>query len=95
MSWQELSKHRLNVYTTPWCSDCRRFKDVLRKNNIEFNEIDIDADTKAAEYLSSKTGKKAIPYLEIDDKIMIRGWHKEASGRWDESIFFAEITPVI
>ncbi len=95
MDWNELKNHTVKVYSTPWCGDCRRLKQLFSEKGLEFSEIDIDADSAAAEYLFGKTGKKAIPYIEIDDDCIIRGWHVELSSRWDDQVFFDEITSAL
>ena len=95
MNWKEIVKHDIQVYSTPWCSDCRRLKDRLREEGVRYTEVNIDEDPKAAEYLVEKTGHKAIPYVEIDKKWLIRGWHKEKSNGWDDSTFFSEIEAVL
>ena len=91
MNWDELSGHQLKIYSTPWCSDCRRLKDRMTEHKVQFHEINIDSEPEAAEFLAKKTGHRAIPYVEIDEKWIIRGWHKEEPGRWQDSIFFSEI----
>ena len=91
MDWREISNHDINIYSTPWCSDCRRLKDRLIEHGVSFEEINIDDDANAADFLAKKTGHKAIPYIEIDKKWLIRGWHKEKSNRWDDRTFFEEI----
>jgi len=90
MTWQELASHELLMYTTTWCSDCKRFKRALAKQGIEVAEIDIDADPAAAKRLEEKTGRTAIPYLEIDGGPMVRGWHSGAPGGLDGELFLRE-----
>lgn len=95
MTWQELSQHKLVVYSTTWCPDCRRLKMVLDAAGVSYREIDIDKDPKAADHLRAKTNRTAIPFVEIDDGPMVRGWHDEASGHWNEAIFFAEVSSAL
>ena len=90
MNWSELNEHQLNVYSAPWCPDCRRLKGILNDNSIDYTEIDIDQNPEAADRLVEKTGHRAIPYVEIDGAQCVRGWHKDSPGRWDEATFFAE-----
>lgn len=90
MTWQDLATHKLLMYTTTWCPDCKRFKRALEKQGIACPEVDIDAVPAAAERLAEKTGRTAIPYLEIDDGPMVRGWHSGAPGGFDEATFLAE-----
>lgn len=91
MTWQELKKHDITIYSTPWCGDCRSFKKTLAENGLEITEINIEEDPKAADYLVEQTGHRAIPYAEINGNFMVRGWHKEASGRWDDATFLKEV----
>ncbi len=95
MNWQEVKSHQITLYTTPWCSDCRRLKKYLTAAGVSYDEIDIDADPEAAKKLQARTGRTAIPYVEIDGQWMIRGWHDEAPGKWDENIFVNEFKQVL
>lgn len=91
MNWSELAKHSIKVFHTPWCPDCHRLDKIFADNGISYTEVDIDADPTAADYVVKNTGHRAIPYVEIDGKCIVRGWHKEAPGRWNEAIFFQEV----
>ena len=90
MTWEELKKHDLVMYSTVWCGDCRRFKMHLARHGVTYREIDIDAEPQAAAQLQARTGRSAIPFLEIDGRVMIRGWHSEKPGLWDDATFLAE-----
>lgn len=57
---------RLLVYSAAWCPDCREAKRFLAKNNIPFEEIDIEATPGASEEVVRHTGKRAIPQFVID-----------------------------
>jgi len=91
MTWDELNARELVVYSTTWCPDCRRLKQHLEGYGVEYREIDIDADAEAAKHLQAKTGRTAIPYVEVDGRCMVRGWHDEKPGRWDDDLFLAEV----
>lgn len=95
MTWDELKTHELVVYSTPWCGDCRRLKSVFAEKGVEFEEIDIDSDQEAAKRLQEATGKQAIPYVQIDGGEMIRGWHSDEPGSWNEDIFLQEAAQAI
>jgi glutaredoxin len=95
MTWQELATHDLKMYTTTWCPDCKRFKRILAKHDIDVPEIDIDADSAAAKRLEEKTGRTAIPFLEIDGGPMVRGWHTGAPGGLDEALFLKEVAEAL
>ncbi len=91
MNWQELKKHSLTIYSTSWCPDCTRLEMILRGRDVIFKLIDIDINPDAADELKNATGKTSIPYVKIDNKFFVRGWHEEEAGLWNENVFFKEI----
>ena len=57
----------IKMYTTSWCSDCHVTKNVLKQRGIEFQEINIEQDETAAEYVMSVNGgKRSVPTLEYN-----------------------------
>jgi mycoredoxin len=54
------------VYSAAWCPDCREAKRFLAKHNIPYKDIDIETTPGAAEEVSQRTGKRAIPQFVID-----------------------------
>ena len=60
------------MYCTKWCSDCRRARDWLKSNNLDYIEIDIDANPRAADQVKQWTGGKRItPTFDIDGTIVV------------------------
>jgi glutaredoxin len=78
-----LEGHDVAVYSAPWCADCRRLERVLDASGIAYREVDIEADLTAATRLEGETGKRAIPYLLVNDRSWVRGYHKEHPARLD------------
>ena len=74
MTWDDLKTQPLVVYSTAWCPDCHRLKRVLKNHGVPFEEIDIDADSDAAEFLRHHTSRTAIPYVRLDGNVFVRGW---------------------
>ncbi len=68
------------VYSTPTCPYCIRVKDFLKENHIEFENIDVSADEKAAQEMVDKSGQMGVPVLDIEGRI-ITGFDKEAIGQ--------------
>ena len=68
---------KVTVYTTPICVWCGKVKELLKQNNIMYEEINIAADQKAAEYIIEKSGQLGVPITEIDGQIII-GFDKNA-----------------
>ena len=58
----------LTVYSASWCRDCREAKRFLAKQNIAFQEIDIESTPGAAEQVIANVGKRAIPQFVIDGR---------------------------
>lgn len=91
MTMDDLKSHSIKVYSTPWCGDCKKLKSTFKSAGLAFEDVNIEADAAVAADLEKRTGHKAIPYVEVDGKALVKGWHKDAPGRWDESIFLAAV----
>jgi mycoredoxin len=58
----------LTMYSTPWCGYCRRLKSQLGREDISFEEIDIEQDAVAAEYVMKVNGgSQTVPTLVFPD----------------------------
>ncbi len=51
-------------------------KEFLKEHNIEFENIDVASDEKAAKEMIDKSGQMGVPVLEIGGKIIV-GFDKE------------------
>ena len=59
---------KLDFYTTDWCGDCVRSKALLKRLNVDFNEIDVDTDQEANEYIKSlQVNQRRIPTIVFVD----------------------------
>lgn len=43
----------VSVYCRSWCMDCRRAKQWLAERDIDFTEIDVEADEDARDFAAS------------------------------------------
>jgi glutaredoxin 3 len=68
---------KIKVYSTPTCPWCRMLKDYLKEKNIDFENVDVSTDTKAAHGMVEKSGQMGVPQTEINGK-MIVGFDREA-----------------
>lgn len=60
---------QIKVYTTRWCGDCEITKKYLTKFQIPFQEIDIEDDPQAAEYVMKvNDGRRSVPTLVYGDE---------------------------
>lgn len=71
---------KVTVYSTPTCPYCKMTKDFFAKNNIEYTDIDVAADAKAAEEMIKKSGQMGVPVIEIDGELVI-GFDEESFRR--------------
>jgi len=56
------------MYTTQWCGFCKRLKAQLGRAGVEINEIDIERDEAAAEFVMSVNGgNQTVPTLLFSD----------------------------
>jgi mycoredoxin len=56
------------MYTTPWCGYCNRLKTVLKASGISYDEVDIEQDTAAAQFVGSVNGgNHTVPTLKFAD----------------------------
>ena len=56
----------ITMYTTNWCSDCRRAKSFMKERGVVFNEVDIEQDPAAADLvIKANNGKRKVPTIEI------------------------------
>ena len=56
----------LKVYITSWCHTSEEALLFLDENNLPYEKIDIEKVKGAAEKLEEVTGKRGVPYFEID-----------------------------
>jgi mycoredoxin len=58
----------LTMYTTPWCGYCNRLKTELKSSGITYDEVDIEQDTTAAEFVGSVNGgNHTVPTVKFAD----------------------------
>lgn len=58
----------LTMYTTSWCGYCFRLKTALKTQGIAYDEVDIEQDSAAAEFVSSVNGgNRTVPTVKFAD----------------------------
>jgi glutaredoxin-like YruB-family protein len=68
---EEKPRKNVVVYTTPTCSWCTTVKRHLQENGIQYREINVAADQKAAEEMVRKSGQQGVPQTEINGQIVV------------------------
>lgn len=57
------------MYTTRWCGDCRRAKWFLSHHNVPFEEIDIEDNPQAEDFvLRANHGRRKVPTFELNGR---------------------------
>ena len=67
----EKSRKNVVVYTTPTCSWCTTVKRHLQENGIQYREVNVAADQKAAAEMVRKSGQQGVPQTEINGQIIV------------------------
>ncbi|MGJ9423844.1 mycoredoxin [Aeromicrobium sp. CF3.5] len=56
------------LYSTPWCGYCHRLKSQLKREGIEFDEVDIEQDPASATIVEKANGgNQTVPTLVFTD----------------------------
>jgi glutaredoxin 3 len=63
-----MSKHqsRVVLYTAPVCPYCVQAKRLLTHRGIDFQEIDVAADSEQRQIMVRKSGRRSVPQVFID-----------------------------
>lgn len=61
----------VKIYTTPPCVYCKMAKAYFKENNVEFQEVDVAADTSARAEMIQKSGQIGVPVIDVGGKIII------------------------
>jgi glutaredoxin len=86
-----LKDMEIQVFTASWCPDCRRLERWLETAGVPHTSVDIEAVPGAAERLERETGKRAIPFLLVNGKAWVRGYHRELPQRLDPDLLVKEL----
>jgi glutaredoxin 3 len=70
-------KKEVIVYSSPHCAYCVMLKEFLKQKKISFIEKNVSSNLLAGIELERKTGRQAVPAIDIDGKIII-GFNKTA-----------------
>ena len=62
------TQQKVKVYATTWCGDCRMAKRWLDAHNIPYDNINIEKDEEAADYvLRVNHGMRSVPTIVCPD----------------------------
>ena len=90
-----LKDHTLAVYSATWCPDCQRLDRWMKEHQVPHEDVNIDGVDGAADKLEAETGKQAIPFILVDGRTWVRGYHAEERTRFSESKLLAELRAAV
>ena len=67
----EDKKHKVRIFGTNQCPWCTVAKNFLKEHDIEFEDINVAHNRKAAEEMIEKSGQMGVPVIEIDKEVII------------------------
>jgi glutaredoxin-like YruB-family protein len=59
------------IYSTPTCVYCKTLKEYLKRNNKEFEDIDVSKDEKQLQEMIKKSGQMGVPVIEIGENVIV------------------------
>lgn len=73
-----LARRRVHItmYATQWCGVCRKAREYMQTNQIEFLELDAEQSPAAGERLGELNPGRTVPTFEIDEQVYI-GFREE------------------
>ena len=79
----------VRIYTTDYCPYCQRAKDLFKRKNIPFEEIDVTNNEKLRGEIEEKTGWMTVPMIFIGEEFIggaDDAYALEASGELDKKL---------
>jgi glutaredoxin-like YruB-family protein len=71
MTGKDKPQKKVTVYTTPTCTWCTTIKRHLQEHGIQYREVDVSVDQKAAEEMVRKSGQQGVPQTDINGEIIV------------------------
>ena len=78
----------ITVYSKNNCPYCVQAKNLLKLKGIEFEEIRIDQDSEAREFMLGE-GHRTVPQIYRDGKLLVEGGYQGLSKQSNE--FFQQL----
>jgi glutaredoxin 3 len=75
----------ITVYSKSNCPFCDRAKALLTQKGIVFEEVRVDQDTEARDFIVN-AGHRTVPQIYKDGEVFVEGGY-QGLARLDESVF--------
>jgi len=60
----------VKIYTTTYCPYCKRAKELLKSQNIPFEEVDVEQNPGLRDQIVEKYQWQTVPLITIDEKLI-------------------------
>ena len=57
----------VTIYSTPTCPYCTMAKEFFKKNGVEYEDINVSEDEKAAQVMVEKSGQMGVPVIILEN----------------------------
>ena len=64
---------KIEIFTTPTCTYCKKTKEYFKENKIRFTEHDLTKESNMARKMIEMTGQQGVPVIVVNND-------------WDEAI---------
>lgn len=61
----------VKIYTTPSCVYCKMAKEFFKKNNVNYEEVDVMSDEKARDEMVKKSHQLGVPVIDVGGQIVV------------------------
>ena len=62
---------KVKVYSTPTCPWCKKAKEFLTENKVEYEDINVAENQEAQKEMVDKSGQMGVPVLDIDGTVIV------------------------
>lgn len=77
----EQVQHRVEIYTTSWCPQCKKMRNYLNQKGVSYTDYDIEKDMPAHKRFKS-FGAEGVPALVVDGQFKGAGF----SADWVDAV---------
>lgn len=57
---------KITIFSTPTCPYCQMAKDYFKNNEVEYIDINVAEDEKAAQEMVDKSGQMGVPVIVLE-----------------------------
>jgi glutaredoxin 3 len=58
----------VTIYTTSYCPYCTRAKDILRRQQVAYDEVDVSGDQEKRAWLAQVTHQRTVPQIFVGER---------------------------